>query len=150
MKKLLALILALTLVFSLAACAAPTTSNGDSSSQQNEQSEPKQNEDIVAFINKNKDDLLSSMESSFATSSGMTCTSSIECVENNIEIKINIDQLNDVTEDAKAALQAEYDKIQSTFDDLAGQMRTELPDLEKFIIYVCEKDGDLLATIVGQ
>ena len=89
------------------------------------------------------------MEQAFAKSSGMTCDSSIKVEGMGFIIKININELEDVDSSIKAQLQSTYDSMSSTFEPLLEQMQTELAELEYFEIDVCDKNGDLLATVVA-
>lgn len=134
MKKTLAIFLALTMMFALVACAG----NGDSAAAEKK---------VADFVEVNRDSLISSFSESFATSPGMTCTSSIKTEGCGFIIQTNINELEDVSDEAKALLQEAYDGIDGTFEEALGQMQTELPELEYFKIIVCEKDGDELAII---
>ena len=129
MKKLLAIVMALVLVFSLSACFGGSENK------------------VQTYVDAHRDELLNTFESSFATSSGMTCTSDITVEGNGFIISININELNDVADDIKTAMQDAYDGMDSTFEGALKDMQTELPELEYFTIRVCEADGDLIATI---
>lgn len=148
MKKLLAMTLALLMVFALVACGS--TSDDKSNNGGSGNVAPVVNSEIQDYIDQNKSALLSSMESSFASSSGMTCSSSIKAQGNGMIISININELDDVDSATKNTLQSTYDSMQSTFDALLTQMQSEVSSLEYFTINVCEKDGDLLATITAR
>ena len=91
--------------------------------------------------------MLESMEESFATSSGMTCKSSIEAVGSGIEIKLNINELEDVPQETKDAMQSAYDQMASTFEGLLKDLQKEIPEVTYLKISVCEKDGDVMAVI---
>lgn len=147
MKKLLAMTLALLMVFALVACGSTSDSKSNNGGSVNT---PVVNSEIQDYIDQNKSALLSSMESSFASSSGMTCTSSVKAQGNGMIISININELEDVDSATKNTLQSTYDSMQSTFDALLTQMQSEVSSLEFFTINVCEKDGDLLATITAR
>ena len=134
MKKLLAILLVLVFCFSLVACGGGNTAA---------------NAKIVEYVEKNEDELIDSMEQAFAKSSGMTCDSSIKVEGMGFIIKININELEDVDSSIKAQLQSTYDSMSSTFEPLLEQMQTELAELEYFEIDVCDKNGDLLATVVA-
>ena len=134
MKKLLAILLVLVFCFSLVACGG-----GEAAS----------NAKIAEYIEKNEDDLIEGFESSFASSSGMTCSSSIKVEGMGFIIKININELENVESSIKAQLQSTYDSMDSTFEPLLEQMQEELPELEYFEIDVCDKNGDLLATVIA-
>lgn len=135
MKKALSLILVLVMICSFAACGNKNNST------------PDKNPAIVEYLEKNGDDLIAVMESSFATSSGMTCESDIEVIGNGFVVSIKINELQDVPEETKELMQDTYDSMGSAFDSTLEQMQKELPELEYWTIKVCEKDGDVLATI---
>ena len=79
----------------------------------------------------------------------MTCTSSIKVSGMGFVISLNINELDNIDSATKATLQSTYDSMGANFDTLLDQMQTELPELEYYEIRVCEKDGDLLATVVA-
>lgn len=128
MKRALTLILVIVMVCSFAACG--------------EKGNP-----IVAYMEKNGDDLLETMEDSFATSSGMTCTSDWEVKGNGLIVNININELEDLDDEVKNLMQEAYDSMGSYFDGTLKMMQKDIPELEYFTLNVCEKDGDLIATI---
>ncbi len=170
MKKILLMLLSCLLILSMAACGNDSDSKKDKSSKNDKEISSNEgnldindfnggnavtvtpntsdNEKIKEFIEENEDELLGAMEESFATSSGMTCTSSIEVEGNGFIIKININELDNIDAETKQTMKEAYDSMGSTFDGLLDNMKTELPELEYFEIDVCEKDGDLLAPIV--
>ena len=141
MKKIIALTLALVLALGLIAC-------GSATSQPPAETKAK-NADIVAYVEKNKETLLSAMEQSFATSSGMTCTSDIKVEGMGFVISININELDEIDDATKAVLQQTYDAMGDTFNASLDTMKTELASLEYYQVLVCEKDGDVLATITA-
>ena len=134
MKKILTLMLALFLCFSFVAC----DKDSDNSSG---------NDSIVQYVEEYGDELLESLESSFATASGLTCTSSIKVVGTGFVINININELSDVSDEQKEQLQQNYDMMSSTFDGMLEDLQAELPALTYFTINVCDKAGNVLATI---
>lgn len=149
MKKILALLLAVLMIFSLTACSTLVglvNDNRDNNSNHNNTGTQK-NPALVAYLEKGGDAILSSMESSFATSSGMTCTSSIEVVGDGFEIYININEMEDVPAETKETMQDLYDDMDATWDLALTSLQTEIPELEYVKVYVCEKDGDVMATI---
>ena len=139
MKKILAILLTLTLLVGLVAC-------GGSSSNSKPEVDPDAQK-VADYVDKNRSVLLSTMEESFATSSGLTCTSSIKAEGRGIVIDININELSNVDADTKAQLQAAYDSMDSYWDTMFDELQKELPELDYFVINVNEKDGTNLATI---
>ena len=128
MKKILAILLTLTLMLGLVACGNDA-------------------DKVAEYVNQNGAALKSTMEESFATSSGMTCTSTLKAEGCKIVMYININELQDVDATTKAQMQAAYDAMDSYFDSAFDLMEQELPELDAFVVNVCEKDGTLLATI---
>lgn len=130
MKKLFAILLVAVMMLSLVACG------GD---------EP--NPAIVKYMNENGADLIEGMEQSFATSSGMTCTSSYEVIGNGFAINVNINELEDLPDETKELMQKTYDAMSGAFGTLLPAIQAEIPELEYFDININEKDGDRVATI---
>ena len=135
MKKVLSLILVAVLCLSLVACGG----------KKQENSGP--NPAVVEYVNENKSVLLESMEESFATSSGMTCTSDIEVIGSGIVISININELDNIPKETKDLMQEVYDAMSGTFEGMLSDLQKEIPEVTFMQINVCEKDGDVLATI---
>ncbi len=143
MKKLLAIMLAVLMLFALGACGDDSDKFGEG-----EKTPVTEEESAVAkYVEENKYTLISSMEESFAKSSGMTCTSSINTIGNGFVISININELDNVDSDTKLQMQSAYDSMSGTFDGMLIDLKKEIPEIEYFAIRVCEKDGDLLAEI---
>ena len=173
MKKLFAVMLAVLMIFAFAACGDDKEATGNLFGNQNgmgtetpvtdtytEESNiaipttpsttiPYTNNSsaVKDYVEANKYTILSSMEQSFATSSGMTCTSSIDVQGNGFIIKLNINELDNIDSATKAQMQSAYDSMSGTFSGMLDDMKKEIPELEYFKIQVCEVDGDLLATI---
>ena len=135
MKKVLSLILVAVLCLSLVACGG----------KKQEGSGP--NAAVVEFVNENKSELLESMEESFATSSGMTCTSDIEVIGSGIVISININEFDNIPKETKDLMQEVYDAMSGTFEGMLSDLQKEIPEVTFMQINVGEKDGDVLATI---
>ena len=129
MKKIVSLMLCALMVFAVVACSSSASAK------------------IEEYVESNKSELLSEMEKSFATSSGMTCTSDISVEGNGFIIRININELDNVDSAIKDQMQDAYDTMDSTFDLALTEMQKEIPELEYYEVVVCEKDGDELATI---
>lgn len=134
MKKALSLILVLVMICSFAACGNKNDST------------PDKNPAIVKFMDENEDSIKDLMEEMFA-STGMTCRTEIEVIGNGFVVSVMINELQDVPEETKELMQETYDSMGSAFDSTLEQMQTELPELEYWTIKVCEKDGDVLATV---
>lgn len=135
MKKVLSLILVAVLCLSLVACGG----------KKQESSGP--NPAVVEYVNENKSVLLESMEESFATSSGMTCTSDIEVIGSGIVISIKINELEDLPKETKDMMQDVYDAMNPVFKQALDELKKEVPEVTALTIRVCEKDGDEVAVI---
>lgn len=135
MRKVLSLVLVAVLCLSLVACGG----------KKQEDNGP--NAKVVAYVEEYGDVMLESMEESFATSSGMTCKSTIEAVGSGIVINININELDNIPEETKDLMQEMYDAMSGTFNGMLEDLQKEAPEVTYMQIKVCEKDGDVLATI---
>ena len=133
MKKIIAILMTLTLLLGLVACGG-SGSNSDAKK-------------VAAYVDENRSVLLSTMEQSFAGSSGMTCPSSLEAEGCGIVIDININELSGVDANTKAQLQAAYDSMGDAWDAMFDELKKELPEVEYLVINVNEKDGTNLASI---
>ena len=140
MKKIIALTLALVLSLGLIACGASTPAPVETKAK---------NAEIIEFVEKNKSELLKTMEESFATSSGMTCTSDIKVEGMGFIISININELENIDDATKTLMQETYDSMGDIFTQSLSLFQQDLPTLEYYQVQVCEKDGDLLATITA-
>lgn len=158
MKKALSLIIILVLCFSIAACgnsgsAEPTNENPiETTTAPTETTVPPTESAmaaIEAYVNENKAALLSTMEQSFATSSGMTCTSDIAVIDNGIVIDININELENVEQTVKDQLQASYNTMDAAFEELLTELQKELPEVEYMTININEKNGTLVASLTA-
>ena len=171
MKKALALVLALTLCLAFAACGSSkpattlppvetTTAPIETTEAPIETTEapvetteaPTEADDLAilsAWLDLNKSALKSSMEESFATSAGMTCTSDIELVGTGLVITININELENVPQETKDQLQATYNTMGADFDALLQQLQADIPQLTYMTIVIGDKNGDVLASITS-
>ena len=131
MKKFLAVMLTLALMIGLVACGG---SDADAKK-------------VADYVETNRAYLIETMETSIGSSSGLTCTSTIKADGCKIVMNVNINELQDVDASIKAQMQAAYDAMDSYFDAAFELMQKELPELDAFIVNVCEKDGDVVATI---
>lgn len=130
MKKIISLLLVAILCVALVACGGSD-----------------QNPLIVSYVENNRDEMIAGFEEGFVTTSNMTCKTEIEVVGNGIVISININELNDLSSEQKAAMQAGYDMMDQQFGVLLLEMKQEIPGLEYFTFNFCEADGDLMATV---
>ena len=169
MKKALALILALTLCLALAACglSQPATTNAPAETTAPVETTlpietteapvettaaPTEADDLAilnAWLLLNKSTLQRSMEKSFATSAGMTCTSDIELVGTGLVITININELENVPQATKDQMQTSYNSLSGEFETMLQQLQAEIPQLTSLTIVVGDKNGDALATITA-
>ena len=133
MKKVLALVFVLVMCFSFVACekAAEGTDNPA----------------IVKYVDENRAELLSTMETSFAGASGMSCESNIYVEGDGFVIDIDINGMSNVDDATKELLQETYDTMDDTFDLLLANIQKELPECEYFTINVCDENGEVLAVI---
>ena len=136
MKKVMSVVLVLVMVLSLAACAAAP-----------ESAESK----VASYVEKYGSSLVSGLEEAFATSSGMTCESSVKAEGTGIIIDIKINELDNLTQEQKDLMQGAYDAMDSSFDVTLTTVQKEISEVTYMTINVCEKDGDVVATIqLGQ
>lgn len=129
MKRLSALVLVVIMVFAMAACGSEAE------------------EKVAKFVEEQGDTFVSSMEMAFATSSGMTCTSSIKAKGTGFEVRININELEDVASEIKDQMQSAADSQGAAMKTALKELQKEVPELTYFKVYICEKDGDTLAVI---
>ena len=127
MKKILAVMLAVSMLFALCACNSGSA--------------------VEKYVEENKSTIISAMETSFASTSGMSCTSDIEVIDNGFVVSININELDNVDNMVKLQMQSAYDSMSASFDSMLDEMQTEVPELAYFKIRICEVDGDLIAEI---
>lgn len=131
MKKLLAILMVALMVFSFAGCMF---SKGNA---------------VKAYVEANREELLASFEEGIAQSAGMECTSDITVEGNGFIIDVNLEDLDDLPQETKDAMQTTYDSLDGAFDGMLDDLKTEIPEIEYFTINVNEKDGDLIASITA-
>lgn len=142
MKKVLSLILVLVVLCSFAACSNPEA--GGPSEDTNAAKYAK----VAAYVEENRQALLTSFESSFTNSAnGLTCSTRITASKDGFVIDVSIDQLENVSDDIKSQMQSAYDALDPTFESALEAMQKDLPELGYFTVYVRDKNGDLLATV---
>ncbi len=103
-------------------------------------------EKVADYVAANGNEIISAFESGF-TSSGMTCTSTVEAVDTGIVLTICLNDLVDLTDDQKSAMQSTFDQLASSLGSGFGDVQNEIPELTYIKFDFCEKDGDLVATV---
>ncbi|MBQ3215430.1 MAG: hypothetical protein IJB11_04845 [Oscillospiraceae bacterium] len=84
-------------------------------------------------------------------STGLTCTSTIEATGTGFVVTICINELDNVSEEEKADMQAAYDEMAPLMGESLTMMQAEVEGLTYFCVNVCDKDGDFLASLyVGE
>ncbi len=101
---------------------------------------------VASYISLHEQELIDTFESAF-TGSGMTCSTTLETEGTGFILTVKINELENLTADQKATLQSTYDAAAATFEASLTTMQMDLPELTYFKVLVCEKDGDLIATI---
>ena len=105
------------------------------------------NSKIQAYIDQNGASIVSAMEQGFVSSSGMTCKSAIEAKGDGVVIKFNVNELDNVPQENKNAVQATLDASKSALALSLKEIQQEVPEIKSLEIYLCEKDGDLIAKV---
>ena len=148
MKKILCILLALMMCVCLVACN--NSEDNDAPVVENEVQEVEVNEEVAQYVEEHGKELTSSLEESFNSSSGLTCTASVTVVASGIVIDVNIGGVDGASDAMKQQMQATYDEQQATFDTILTALQTEIPSLESVQFNVNEEDGDLLAKIYAE
>ena len=132
MKKLLALSLALIMVFALAACGGVTAE-----------------EKVAQYVEMNSTELADGIKEGFELS-GLSCTADVKAVGCGIVIGINVTMFEDLSAEDKQIVDEAYDDSSATaaFDKALKELQTELPEAKYLQINICEKDGDVITEIV--
>ena len=146
MKKFLALTLALILCLSLVACGGDAGSNAKEDAKGGNSTTNDASAVVKKYIEEHEEEILESFSSTL-TASGLTCEATIKTEGTRFILDVNVKELEDITDDQKASLQAEYDALQSTFDEALTDMQTELPELTGYTMNVRDVNGNLLATV---
>lgn len=133
MKRTLTFILALVMVFSLAACGGGSSADAKK---------------VADYISDNEDYLIKSFEGSI-TASGLTCKTKIAAEGTGFVINVRINELEDLDDETKDALQETYDGMKSTFESSLELMQKDLPEITYYTVQVCDKNGDLCATVTA-
>lgn len=103
-------------------------------------------EKVADYVAANGSKIISEFEASFTTS-GMTCNSTIEAVGKGIVVKVCVNEIVDLTADQKKVMQDTFDQGASQFGAGFDDMKAEIPALTYIRFDICEKDGDLVASL---
>ena len=192
MKKMLALLLALVMVFALAACGESGSNNKEDDTKAtaaNQEKEPAgdTNEDPEKNPEPSKDTATVPSEDAPVTEDpdvdepvvdepvqgnpverpmpGVTDTPSaitefvngeqgkvfMDGFAEGFVVTICINELDNVSEEEKADMQAAYDEMAPLMGESLTMMQAEVEGLTYFCVNVCDKDGDFLASLyVGE
>ena len=93
---------------------------------------------------------LDGLEQGFSSTSNMTCNSTIEAKGNGIVVKMLINELENVSQSDKAAMQDTMPSMASDLKPALDTLKTIVPELQFMELHICEKDGDILASITVQ
>lgn len=157
LKKILAFSLVIVMMISLIACSKkddekPADTQGIENVTPNTPTpvvpDSGANSKIKEYIDKNGASIISSMEEGFVKSSGMTCKSTIEAKGDGVVIKFNVNELDNVPQENKNAVQANLDVSKGTLAASLSLIQQEVPEIKSLEIYLCEKDGDLIAKVI--
>ena len=130
MKKLLALLLAVLMIFTFVACS----SESDPSNK------------VEEYVETNEKSIISSVKKGIAIADS-DCTHSIVADGNGFTVNINLNGMDNLSQEDRIGYQAGYNSLQTVFDGMVAEWRKDLPDLGCVKFNICEKDGDIIATI---
>lgn len=86
------------------------------------------------------------MEEGFVKSSGMTCKSTIEAKGDGVVIKFNVNELDNVPQESKDAMQANMPTVEASLKTALATLTAVVPEITFMQLYICDKDGDILAS----
>ena len=130
MKKLLALLLAVLMIFAFVACS----------------SEPDTSNKVEEYIETNKETIISSVKKGLGNAD-LACTHSIVADGNGFVVNINFNDMDNLTPEDKIAYQAGYNSLRTEFENMLATWRKGFPELGYVKFNMCEKDGDIIYTI---
>ena len=105
---------------------------------------------VAEFVETNREALIATMEAAFASDASMTCAVTVASEGTALVINININELEDVSDEVKAQMQEAYDSINEVFVEALKMFQTEAPELTAMQVNVCDKNGDVLAVILAE
>lgn len=132
LKKVISLVVLFVMALCLTACSAPQQTPADK---------------VASYVKNSGDALSDSFEQLFAASSDMTCVSSVKAEGTGIVIDVKINELDNMTQEQKDLMQKTYDDMGDRFDGSLVSIQRQLPEMTYMTVHVCEKDGDVIATI---
>ena len=103
---------------------------------------------LEAVAAKYEDEFLQSLKAGFEMgANGMTCQCFMEVQGTALVVTCLVGGMDDVPQEGKDAMQQYYDSIKDVMRPDFNVFKEEAPNLTLAMIYVCEADGDVLATI---
>lgn len=147
MRKWLCIFLIVAAVLSLSACASSAKEDAYATDPSTQPTENAVHIQLEKFLEEKGDALEQSIEAEFFGSSNMTGQVSMTAVDSGVEIRIFINELSDVTQEKKSALQEIMDASREDFVEVLTQQQQEVPGTEFLTLYLCDKDGSELASI---
>ena len=174
MKKLLAIVLTLVFCLSLVACGGDKESTEDAVSDlvnsfiddvndtlntdsqiqaslpTNSDAENSSAADAVAeYVAENKDDYIDGLMAGFEESN-INVTGDLIAKGTGVIFNVNFEDLDAVTADEKANVQANLDSMQASFDAVLAEMKAECAEITSITVNYCEFDGDVIGSIVAE
>jgi len=104
---------------------------------------------IAAYIEAHRDELITALETSVTSGSGLTCKSDIKAVGSGFVADILINELSYLDPATKKNLQSSYDALGSVFEKSLKDIQVSLPELSYFKLNVCDKNGDVIAVVLA-
>jgi len=165
MKKLLALLLALTMVFAFAACGGKsdaddkndkTEENGNNNNDNNDKNEDKDDDKNEDDKNEDKGDSVKewfeengdALEDEVKDMMGEGVEISIRVKGDSLIVKMCMEGIDEIDDETKTAIEDAMEEGMSQFDGIVDGIRGEIPSLESLVYEVCEEDGDLIVEVV--
>lgn len=97
-------------------------------------------EKVADYVAANGDDILAAFDAGFS-GSGLTTTSTIEAVGTGIVLKICINELDNLTDDQRTAMQSTFNQLSASLGSGFDGVQAEIPELTYIKFDICEKNG---------
>lgn len=97
-------------------------------------------EKVADYVAANGDDILAAFDAGFS-GSGLTTTSTIEAVGTGIVLKICINELDNLTDDQRTAMQSSFNQLSASLGSGFDGVQAEIPELTYIKFDICEKNG---------